>query len=195
MIPIHINDINQFSHKNYRIVLDVTNDTFEKRIVTSEDFKVKNIQDESFIEDSTTRKMFPLCSITKQFIDIVYLEPSMDSKNHDCIKLDCGMKIGTAKENGAYNVVSTCTYMNTPDNEEIEKRWTEIESKLPDDPETRNIKRKDFMNLDAERIYKHNSFDFKIQTLGVYQNRQIVRMACDIMISKLKRFYNALVSM
>lgn len=188
-IPIHIDNLNDFAYKNYRVVLDVENKEFERRIVTSEDFKIINIQDESYIDDDKTRSMFPRCSITKQFIDIVHLEPAVDDKHHDSIRLDCGMKIGRAKENGAYNVVSNCTYMYTKDEVKIEQEWNAIVEKLPADKEIREIRRRDFMNLDAERIYKHNSYDFTVQTVGVYSNHQIVRMACDIMVAKLKSFF------
>ena len=38
--------------------------------------------------------------------------------------------------------------------------------------------------MDAQRHYVENSFDFVIETVGVYDNRDIVRKACAVMQNK-----------
>ena len=39
--------------------------------------------------------------------------------------------------------------------------------------------------LDAQRIVKKDSFDFQLQTLGIFTNQQIIRKACDGLVDKL----------
>ena len=39
--------------------------------------------------------------------------------------MECLFDIGTAKEDSAFNVVSTCCYGNTPDPVKINEIWTE----------------------------------------------------------------------
>ena len=194
-IPVHEPDLNSFAYNNYKIEIDVHNDTLEKKPVTTEHIKIKNINTDEYLDEKTTRRMFPKCQLTDQFIDIVYLEPMYDKQMMEHLHLECGFAVGTAMENGCYNVASTCTYMNTKDEQMIEAKWKEMEAKMVnDDEETKLIKRKDFLNLDAERIFKPNSYDFKIQSVGVYKNRDLVKIACDVMIQKMKNFINLISS-
>lgn len=46
--------------------------------------------------------------------------------------------------------------------------------------------------IDAERIFLPNSFDFIIETVGVYTNAQLVTKACDIMIKNAKNYWPTL---
>jgi DNA-directed RNA polymerase subunit L len=41
--------------------------------------------------------------------------------------------------------------------------------------------------LEAKRIVKENSFDFIIESVGVYDNKDIVKKSCFILIDKLKK--------
>ena len=41
-------------------------------------------------------------------------------------------------------------------------------------------------------IIHEDSFDFKIETVGVYQNDELVKEACDIVIDKIEKFNNTL---
>ena len=45
-------------------------------------------------------------------------------------------------------------------------------------------------NHDVKRHYIENSFDFTLKTLGVYDNDDIVKKACDIIISHLENIQN-----
>ena len=39
--------------------------------------------------------------------------------------------------------------------------------------------------LDGQRIVKKDSFDFKIETIGVYSNEEIIKIACEVLSKKL----------
>ena len=45
----------------------------------------------------------------------------------------------------------------------------------------------DWLNLDAKRLIIPDSFDFKIETIGVFENITIVQMAINIIIKRLKK--------
>jgi DNA-directed RNA polymerase subunit L len=54
----------------------------------------------------------------------------------------------------------------------------EIESSL-------NYAKNGWLALEGKRITKKNSFDFEIETVGVYSNEEIVRRACDVLVNSL----------
>ena len=191
-IPVNKNDVEEFEYNNYKIECKVVNDTNEKRIVTTGDFKIKNIVTDQYLPKEEVEKIFKKNSITQQYIDIVQLQASFNDMNYEKIHFDCGFTISNAKENGSYNAASTCVYSFTKNMDDINKTWKLMEQKLPQDKETRELEYNDFMNLDAERIVIPNSYDFKIQSIGIYNNNELVVLACEIMIKKLNEFENKL---
>ena len=107
--------------------------------------------------------------------------------------MECGFSIGTAKENGSFNVVSTCSYGLTQDSTKIQEEWTKKKKILlanNTSPENLEIEKQDWLLLDAKRIVKENSFDFIIESLGIYDNFEIVEIACKIIIKSLKAAVN-----
>ena len=92
---------------------------------------------------------------------------------------------------GVYNVVSKCSYGNSPDKEKAAIIWEEVENKLRSEEiskEDIDFQKKNFYLLDAQRHYKPDSFDFVIETVGVYENKDIVRKACGILFDKFTQF-------
>ena len=104
------------------------------------------------------------------------------------IKLTAKFKLGTAKQDGMYNVVSTCAYKNTEDKVEQHNQWQEIAEKMEEEGITKKIidyKKKNWYTLEAKRYYEKNSFDFKLQSIGVFKNIQLIHNAIEILIFKL----------
>ena len=95
---------------------------------------------------------------------------------------------GNAKESGMYNVASTCSYKMTPDQQKQREAWAneaeELEKKGTS-PQEISEREKNWYNHDAKRFYKENSFDFILETVGVFTNKELLISACDIMINKL----------
>ena len=191
-IPVCKTDIEDFEYQNYVVECDVKNNTEEKMIITTEHFKIKNKISGEYLPKEDVQKIFKKNPLTDQFIDIIQLQPNFNDNNFERLKFDCGFKIGTAKENGSYNVASMSVYSNTLDNEAIKKVWENMEEKLPQNKEERELAYNDFMNLDAQRITKPNSFDFKVQSIGIYSNYELVILACEVMIKKFENFINNL---
>lgn len=192
-IPIHQTKLDILPEE-YILELDVTNDTENMLYVTTEHFKIRHKKTNKFIEDDKKRKIFPPCEKTNYYIDFVRLRPKIsDNIQSEQIKLTAEFSIGTAKLNSMYSVVSKCAYCNSPDDEKINEKLLELDSKLHDETkEERDFQKKNFILLDAQRYYINNSFDFVIKTIGIYENRIIVKMACDILIKKFQDMINIL---
>tara|TARA_B100000963_G_scaffold361151_1_gene395141 strand:- start:9885 stop:11075 length:1191 start_codon:yes stop_codon:yes gene_type:complete len=186
-IPVCINNIDEFEYKNYIIECDKTNNTNTKMIVSSGDFKIKNVVTGEYLPKSELEKIFKKNPVTNQYVDLVYLQPSFNGNSNESIKFECGFKVSNAKENGSYNAASTCVYSFTLDENEIEKQWKQMVEKLPQKKEIRELARNDFMNLEAQRITIPNSFDFKVQSVGIYENNELIILACEVMIRKFEQ--------
>lgn len=189
-IPIHITEISDFPYQDYVIELNKENNTNVIDFVTTEDFKIKNIKLDNYLTDSEVKQIFPPDTITQDYIDIVRLRPKM-AENIESEKLvfQAKLDIGTAEEDGAFNVVSTCSYGNTMDAVKIKEAWEvkEEELKVKYNKEQIEFMKKDWLLLDAKRIFVDDSFDFTIETVGVYSNYKIVELGCLVLIKSLNK--------
>ena len=176
-IPIHIKP-NQFNLEDYIIKCKVSNTTNEIIYVTTKDFKVFHKDTEKEFKEF---KFFPPDNITNNYIDLIRLKPKIsDSIPGEEIDLECTMEIGTAKENSSFNALSKVTYKMTPDIVKANQEWESLKSTKSTD-----IEKKDWFLLEGNRFIVQNSFDFKLETIGVYDNHELVRLACTIIIVKL----------
>lgn len=186
-IPVHEKDITLLPGK-YILELNVKNDTDNLIIVTTEDFKIKNKTNGNYLTKEETRRIFPSNHISQCYIDFVRLRPKIsDTIPGEEIKLTSDFSVHNAKTNSVYNVVSTCSYSNTIDRDISSKTWEEYESKLrlKDTPiKDIQFQKRNFELLDSQRYYKEDSFDFIIQTIGIYDNKEIVKKACSIIYDK-----------
>ena len=216
-IPIHhLHTVDGFAneYKNYVVEVDVKNETDTIRYVTTEDFKVKKakaIENKSgdadddvvyqYLPEATVRKIFPPDAISGEYIEFARLLPNLSSSNSnngEALAFTCTLEISNAKFDGMYNVAHTCAYNCTPDAKEIDKQWRAKEKLMREGLESSSLPagsieevvenaKKNWELLDAARIFVPNSFDFIIETVGVYTNVQLVTKACDIMIKKCEK--------
>lgn len=189
-IPIHIRDISDFPLKNFMMEVNVENNTDTIMFVTTEDFTIKDLVSGKMLPKDKVREIFPADDHTGYYIDFVRLRPRIsDEIPGERIHLTCEFDIGNAKEDGMFNAVTTCSYGNTIDtalqDAELAKKrqfWKdEGKSEKEIDFESKNWKL-----LDGKRIYKKDSFDFIVKSVGIYSNNEIVDIACSIMVDKLK---------
>ena len=196
-IPIHITDTD-FPIKDYIIELDVLNDTDTIIYATTKDFKIKNINNDKYLTTSDVNKIFPPDSITNDYIEIVRLRPQIsDIITGEHIKLNAVFDIGVAKEDSAFNVVSTCSYGASTDKLEINNQWNNIEKDLKSKgfkKDSISDYKKDWLLLDAKRIIEKDSFNFIIESVGPFSEMSIMYKACYVMINKIKNFSNNLQS-
>jgi DNA-directed RNA polymerase subunit L len=113
------------------------------------------------------------------YIDILRLRPQLaETIPGEEIELTCDMSISNAKDDSMYNVVSKATYENTIDTVKANEAWSQIEKDTTDTKEN-------WFLLDAKRYFIPNSFDFTIETVGVYTNKRLLYLAIQKMIDKL----------
>ena len=193
-IPIHITD-QTFPFQEYALEIDVVADGNEIRYVTTKDFKMKNKTNGKYLTDVKCREIFPPNAISGDFIEFARLLPKMTEYGEgERLTLTCDLDIGTAKEDGAFNVVSTCAYQMTMDPAKVDEAWRIKEAELVKEgvaavgSEEMKAQRKNWALLDAQRFTKEDSFDFVVESVGVFTNADIVSKAAQIMINKCTKF-------
>jgi len=175
---------------NYVVEVDVTNDTENIMYVTTEHFKIKNKQTGNYITEEETRKIFPKNPLTQYYIDFVRLRPKIsDTIPGEQFKMSCEISVSMAKVNSMFNVASICSYSNTADNIKKDKVWDEYRDKLLQNDrdissEEIEFQKKNFELLDAQRHFVPDSFDFIVQTVGVYENQELVKRGCVVLQNK-----------
>uniref|UniRef100_A0A6C0KJF4 DNA-directed RNA polymerase RpoA/D/Rpb3-type domain-containing protein n=1 Tax=viral metagenome TaxID=1070528 RepID=A0A6C0KJF4_9ZZZZ len=188
-IPIHIKDLS-IHLEDYLLELNKTNTSSEIEYLTTEDIKIKNVKIDKYISETELQKIFPKNIITNDFILINRLKPkiSNDIKGEQ-MKLTAKMSVGTAKEDGRYNVASTISYAFSIDSAKQNSAWLKYKSGLNTEIDIEKEKQNWYLH-DGKRFVKSNSFDFIIETIGVYTNMELIKKACDIMIQKFNYINN-----
>jgi len=194
-IPIHITEL-ELLPDNYVLEVDVNNETEHLIYVTTEHFKIRNKSNGNYLTENEIRKIFPMCSKTNSFIEFARLRPKIsDGISGEQLKLEADFSIGTAKDNSMFNVVSKCSYGNTLDTVKINEMWEEHEAKLKSNgspQEDIEFEKKNYYLLDAQRQFIPDSFDFIIQSIGIYENIELVKKACIILQNKMVELITAL---
>ena len=190
-IPIHITDI-AFPIEDYIVECDKKNESETTQYVTTEDFVVRNVKNDTILSPAETRKMFPPDPITGGFIDFVRIRPKLSKTlDGEHLKMSCTLSVGKVQENGSYNVVSTCSYRSTIDVVRRADVWAEKAKEYKKGgksaPEIEDIKN-DWLLLEGKRITLPNSFTFIIESVGVFSPMKIVEMACSVMLNKVEKF-------
>ena len=193
-IPIHVSD-QTFEFQDYAVEINVAADGSEIRYITTKDFKMKNKTTGKYLTDVKCREIFKQNEITGDYIEFARLLPKMSEYGEgEQLTMTCDLDIGTAKEDGAFNVVCTCAYSMTMDPAKVDEAWRIKEAEIVKEgiaaigSEEMKAQRKNWSLLDAQRHTKDDSFDFVVETVGVYTNADIVSKAAQIMINKCTQF-------
>lgn len=189
-IPIHIDIMSNdtFPYDQYIVELSKKNSTSEIIYATTEDFKIKNIETLKYLNDSEVKQIFPPDKITGEYIDIVRLRPKLsDNLDEEELTFEAKLTISSASEDGMFNIVSTCAYGNTIDVNQVNEAWKIKEEELKNSftKDIIDFMKKDWLLTDAKRLYLNDSFDFVIETLGIYSNFKLIEIATSIIIKKL----------
>jgi DNA-directed RNA polymerase II subunit RPB3 len=190
-IPVHVSDTVDFENyiQNYKIMLNKKNTTQQTIIVTTEDFVVVRKDNDKQTLDSST--IFPADINSGDYIPICTLSPVTNNvMEPEEINLTIEFDKGKAKENGCWNTVDLCTYENTKDLELAQEKWQEKKDTM--DSDNIELEEMDFKNLDAERLFIPNSYDFQIESNNIYTNNTIIKYASDYIIIVLSSFIDML---
>lgn len=189
-IPIHSTNFDELPGK-YILEIHEKNETDHMLFVTTEHFKIKNKETNELMGKADVNRIFPADVKTRQHIDFCRLRPKIGDVPGEEIKLSCEFSIANAGVSSMFNAVSKCAYGNTIDAEKVKEAWEERENKMRADGATAEeieYVKKNFYLLDAQRYFKENSFDFTVESVGVFSNNEIVKKACAIMQRKLLDF-------
>ena len=192
-IPICIKNLEEFPIKNYLLELDVENKTDTNIIVTTKDFKIKDISKNKYLEDNDVKQLFPPYippnGNGEYYIDFLRLRPKLtDEIPGERIKLTCEFSIGTSREDSSFNVTGTCSYGFTPNPEKIEEQVEIRKQKWKDEGMSEQQIKFEAANwklLEGMRYVIKNSFDFILESVGIYNNEDIIIKACIILYQKL----------
>jgi len=189
-IPIHSTKLDELPGK-FILEIDEKNETDHMMFVTTEHFKIKNKETGEYMGKADVNRIFPMDIASNQYIDFCRLRPKIGDIPGEQIKLTCEFSIANAGVSSMYNVVSKCAYGNTVDLEKAKDAWTDKENKMRSEGSTADeieYTKTNFYLLDAQRHFVENSFDFVIESVGVFTNNEIFKKACAIMQSKLLDF-------
>lgn len=194
-IPIHITDeMDPESIDSLIIEVNENNTTDSIKYVTTEHFKIIDTTSNKELSKTQRDKIFPKSSLTNDYILFARLKPSV-SKTIPSQSLHFRSKlfISTAKHNGQFNCCSTAAYAYTEDTREQQNRWLSKENELSslnyDDNKIAEMKQDWFLH-EAKRITIKDSFDFNLESVGVYRNEDLIRKACEILAVRFGEFKN-----
>jgi DNA-directed RNA polymerase subunit L len=196
-VPIHIDALEDFPYNDYVLEINKSNASNLIIFISSEDFQIKNIKTGKYLTRAEVQKIFPPDPISGDYIDLLRLRPKLSSNNDkEQLHLEAKFSISNAKNSGMFNVVSTCSYGNSLDQVKILDAWAlkEEELKLKHTKEEIVNKKKDWMIIDAKRHFEENSFDFIIETIGIYDNFRLLETGANILIKKLYSSLNLIKS-
>ena len=153
------------------------------------------------LSENKVRELFPSNKQTKSYILFARLKPEISKEiKGERIKLTCDLSISNAKVNGMYNVVSACAYKYAVDKVKQSAEWGKIEKKMMENTdeidanliqEKIRYEKENWFIHEGLRYNKEGSFDFCVETVGIYSNKDIVRKGCDVMLLKLNEMKNA----
>jgi DNA-directed RNA polymerase alpha subunit/DNA-directed RNA polymerase subunit L len=171
--------------ENYILDVDVQNTSDNIMYVTTEHFRIKNKKTNQYIDSST---IFPKNPITNSHIIFGRLRPKIsETILGEHLKLTCEFDIGTSEDSSMYSAVSNATYANTIDKIKADDVWEKYATKLASENVPKQeieFQKRNYYLLDAQRQYIAKSFDFTIQSVGVYEEPEIVKMACAVLQGK-----------
>jgi len=186
-IPIHITDL-EMPFQNYMLEVNVENLTDTILYITTDDFKIKNMTTNTFLSEKDNREIFPPNEYGN-FIDFARLRPKISEEiPGEKLHFTCEFSIGTAKENAMYNCVSTCSYGFTLDDENVDIELGKRVKYWRDEGLTKekiDFESKNWKLLEGQRIVKKDSFDFIIESVGVFDNRVLLQKSCSILVERL----------
>jgi DNA-directed RNA polymerase subunit L len=184
LVPIHITDLS-IPLENYLLEVKKKNTSGIIEYVTTEDFQIKDTQTDKYLSKGDRDRIFPKNGVTNYYIEFLRLRPALGSNlQGEEIDLTCKFSISSAKENAAYNQTSTCFYKNTVDAVAANDVWNQKAKELKSqglDAAQLALEKKNWELLDGQRVYIPDSFDFILKSVGIYQNKELVHKACDIL--------------
>ena len=178
--------------ENYLLDVNVNNTSDSMVTVSTGDFKIFDKEANKYIQQEETKLIFPpfipYNRDTEYYITFVKLNPKIsDEIVGEAIHFSAEFGYGSCKEDGSFSVASLAVYGNSIDEERAEYVLKELKADWSKTMTADEVEKEadNWKLLDKKRIYLPNSFDFKIETIGVYESQRLVTKACEILIERL----------
>jgi DNA-directed RNA polymerase subunit L len=193
-IPIHISDLS-VPLENLRVEVDRRNDSEAIEYVTTDNFRIVNKNTETELDKDEVRRIFPHDEITDEPILLARLRPRIrqEGKGEE-LSFSATLSISNANESGRFTQASTSSYGMTVDKDRQEQEWDKELARLeeesskqgiPMSDEQKEFEKQNWLLGKGKRITIPNHFDMRVETIGVYSNEELVRLACKVMLDKL----------
>ena len=118
-IPVHVKDLSK-DINNLMLEINVHNDEDYIKDITTEDFILKDSTQNKELKKENRDMIFPKNKKTGDYILFARVKPKIANEiDGETLHIQATFKIASAKDNGAYNVVSSCGYGYTIDQERV----------------------------------------------------------------------------
>lgn len=188
-IPVHIKTPENI--ENLVIELDKENLGNSIEYVTTEDFTIKDKTTNRYLTKDQVKKIFPPSKLTNDHIIFARLNPGISkSIPGEKIRLSSCLFESRASISGQYNVCSTAAYNNMIDEVKQTEAWAKIEDELASQgilKTTIDQKKQNWYLLEGKRYYLDNKFQFRLETIGVFTNEELIKKACLVLNVKFHK--------
>ena len=202
LVLVHANP-SEWEPNKYEFRLNIQNNSDKLLDVNVSDIEVYENQDGEMIKIPNTRFFHP-DPITHNTALLAVLKPKIGSANVEAIAFNARASVGIGRENMRFSPVSQCSYAYTRDNSPEKKKqiftqWLDRHKKiniaeLEQDSERKKILEREFETMEAQRCFlvdekgEPNSFDFVIESAGVYDPFDIVIQAIKSIEKKCSKY-------
>ena len=179
-IPVHLKTPDNI--ENLIIEVDKENTGNSIELITTEDFMIKDKNTNRYLTKDQVKKIFPPSKFTNDYIIFARIKPGVSKTvQGEKLRLACRLFESRGKVSGQYNVCSTAAYNNMIDEVKQTEAWSKIEDDLSKQSilkTTINDKKKNWYLLEGKRLYFKNKFQFRLETIGVFTNEELIKKAC-----------------
>lgn len=197
MIPINlpVESIENFSKKaiKYKYVINKKNTTNDIMNVTTQDIVIYD-ENNNILSKEERDTIFPRNKETNNYILINRLKPDKyNVENGEEMNVEMSSTQDIAKTHARWSPVSTCTFINTVDDNLAKNRLEELLSNIESTNKSEIKKTKNlFESIEKYRMFKKNkfnepcSFDFEIESECNMTPKYLLIKSLDILINKLR---------
>jgi DNA-directed RNA polymerase subunit L len=193
LIPIYYDNIETYDVDKYKFVLDVLNKTNDIIDVTTDDFKIVNLETN---KNENNDKFFKKNTITGDPILILRLKPSANDKGEK-LHIEGKSVIGIGKDHIRYSPVSNICFINKKDPEKVSKALSEYLETNKDKDSIKNLTHT--FNLEEADYHFHtdenddpNIFEFSLESCGIMSPMTILKEGLKQLSNKIKLFQEEL---
>lgn len=193
LIPIYYENIENYDVDKYKFILNIQNKTNNIIDVTTDDFKILNLETNKNEDNS---KFFKKNTITGDSILIIRLKPAING-NGETLNIEGKSVIGIGKDHIRYSPVSNICFINKKDPEKVNKALSKYLELNKDKYSIENLKHK--FNLEEADYHFYtddngdpNIFEFTIESCGVMSPINILKEGLKQLSNKIKLFQEEL---